>query len=241
MPLFQLEWPFRLILSGASSCGKSTLLGQIILNRKDIIDQHVDKIIYCAKYQTSIPQSIRDDVTIPLVFHEGVPTEELIRNENNENVLICLDDLLECAFKSGVVSSLFTQGRNRSLSVILLIQNLFPRYPNARNISLNANYLIIFRNLRDSSSLIHLAKQVCPSNSKAFSEMFINNVNTPYSYLFMDFTPTCSDLLRYRQDIFSESPTVFINETEIKRNGTETKSESNSTIQEIIDGFSQIQ
>lgn len=98
---------------------------------------------------------------------------------------------------------MFTQGRNRNISTILITQNLFPQFPKARNISLNANYIIVFRNLRDAASINHLARQVCPSNSKSFRDMFINNINKPYSYLLLDFTPTTPDIFRFKSDILS--------------------------------------
>lgn len=212
---FKLHHPFHLIIAGSSGVGKTTLLGDIISKRNKSIDAKIDKIIYCAKYETSIPKSIRNESI--LSFHEGVPTEEMIRNDANENVLFCLDDLLEVAFSSEIVSNMFTQGRNRNTSVILITQNLFPSYPKARNVSLNASGLILYRNIRDASSIHHLAKQVCPSHSKEFAKLFLNNINRPYSYLFLDFTPTTPDVFRYRENILSDYPTVYINDTEVQK------------------------
>lgn len=212
--MFKFKWPFRIIISGSSGSGKSVLLGEILKEREKIIDQKIDRIVYCAKFKTSVPVLLRDDKNI--IFHEGLPTEEMIENDSGEKVLFCLDDLLETAFSSDIVSRLYTQGRNRNLSCILITQNLFPRYPNARNISLNANYIIVFRNLRDSSSISHLAKQICPGNSKAFSNIFTNSINRPYSYLLLDFTQSCADVFRYRENILSNSPCVFISDDDLQ-------------------------
>jgi len=221
-----------MIIAGSSGSGKSVLLSEILLNRNELIDRKIDKIVYCAKYETSIPVSLRSDKSI--IYHEGLPTDEMIQNEANENILLCLDDLLESAFSSDIVSRIFTQGRNKNISTILLTQNLFPRYSNARNISLNANYLIIFRNLRDASSISHLARQVCPSNSKEFSELFINNINRPYSYLLLDFTPTTPDVFRYRENILSDCPTIFVNESEL-HNVSQRNAESSSLSEHIVE------
>lgn len=154
--MLQLNCPLRMMVAGSSGCGKSILVSKIIQHRDSLLSAKVDKVIYCAKYNTSIPEVIRNDEI--LTFHPGVPSEEMTRNDSNQHILFVLDDLLDTAFSSGVVSNMYTSGRHRNLSVILLSQNLFPRSSNSRNISLNCNYIVVFRNLRDSSSISHLGK-----------------------------------------------------------------------------------
>lgn len=140
-----------------------------------------------------------------------------------------VDDLLESAFKSTTVSEMFTQGRNRGIGVILLTQNIFPRDPMARNISLNCNFMVIFRNIRDRSSFNHLTRQLLPSNSKNLSEFFLNCVAKPFSYLLVDLTQECPDALRFRQEVFNENHTIIIlTKNEIK------KLESDSTQKVVI-------
>lgn len=204
-----------MIIAGSSGSGKSTLLSDIILNQKKLLSEPADEIIYCAKFETSIPPPLRGLDTV--TFNEGVPTEQMTRNDENKNLLFCLDDLLDTAFSSEVVSNMFTQGRNRRISVILITQNLFPQFKNARSISLNANYIIVFRNLRDSSSIYHLAKQVCPASPKSFSNMFINNIDKPFSYLFLDFSAQTPDVFRYRSDILADQPSVYLNDEELQK------------------------
>lgn len=230
--MFKFKIPIRLIIAGSSGSGKSSLLSEILSERDKYFDKEIHKIIYCAKYRTSIPHKLQNDKSI--IFHEGVPTNEMIENEGGDHILFCLDDLLESAFASDIVSQMFTTGRNINISVILLTQNLFPRYKNSRNISLNANYLIIFRNLRDASSISHLARQVCPSQSKAFSDLFINNINKPYSYLLLDFTPTTPDVFRYRENILSECPTIYVDEAEL-RNVSKRNDPASSVSEYIIE------
>lgn len=226
--MFKLKFPFRMILAGSSGSGKSCLLADIIINRHVLIDKKIDRIIYCAKYATSMPKVLRNNNLIQ--FHEGLPDEEMVKNEDKKNVLICLDDLLETAFSSDLVSNLFTQGRNRNTSVVLLTQNLFPQFKHARNVSLNANYIIVFRNMRDRSSIGHLAKQVCPGNSRAFSDLFSNHINTPFSYLFLDFTQDVPDVFRYRTDILSDTPSIFTCAEELNNATTSKTTEAGAEI-----------
>ena len=71
--------------------------------------------------KTSLEKSIR--------FERGVPeqSENLCEINPRYNNIIILDDLMAETTDSPVVSRLFTQGRHRNASVILLLQNMFPK------------------------------------------------------------------------------------------------------------------
>jgi Tfp pilus assembly pilus retraction ATPase PilT len=234
--MIKLRFPFRLILTGSSGSGKSTLLGEIISLRNVLFDKKIDKIVYCVKFESSIPKILRDDKSI--LFQSGLPSEEQIANEANEKVLYCFDDLAELALSSELISNLFTTGRNRNIGVVLITQNLFPKYSRSREIGLNANYYIIFRNIRDGSQINHFAKQVCPNNSKAFREIIENHINRQSSgrgYLFCDFSHDVSDLLRFRTNILDEVSTVFINDESLEEKNVDREQlDENSQIQAQI-------
>ena len=80
-------------------------------------------------------------------FERGVPklSEDLCEINPRYNNIIILDDLMAEATDSPVVSRLFTQGRHRNASVILLLQNMFPKGKYNTDISRNAQYLALFR------------------------------------------------------------------------------------------------
>ena len=70
-------------------------------------------------------------------------SEDLCEINARYNNIIILDDLMAEATDRPVVSRsrLFTQGRHRNASVILLLQNLFPKGKYNTDISQNAQYL----------------------------------------------------------------------------------------------------
>jgi hypothetical protein len=77
-----------------------------------------------------------------------------------------LDDLLNEAY-SREVYDLFTKGsHHRHISVILITQNVFHQGRFSRDISLNAKYLVVLKNVRDKNQFAYLAKQVYPEDSK---------------------------------------------------------------------------
>lgn len=215
----------RMLVTGSSGSGKSFFVANLLSMRDRMIDVEIDRIVYCAKFPTSIPENLRNDLI--LEFHQGCPSEEMLENEKQEKIVYVLDDLLESAFKSKTVSEMFTQGRNRGIGVILLTQNIFPRDSMARNISLNCNFMVIFRNIRDRSSFNHLSRQLLPANSKNLSEFFLNCVAKPFSYLLIDLTQECPEALRFRQEVFNEDFCSIISTND------EIKKLENQAIQKI--------
>ena len=76
-----------------------------------------------------------------------------------------LDDLLNDVF-SKQVCDLFTKGsHHRNISVILITQNLFHKDRYCRDISLNAKYLVLLKNVKDENQLMFFSRQVYSENS----------------------------------------------------------------------------
>jgi hypothetical protein len=88
----------------------------------------------------------------------------------NGTRLIVLDDLLNEAY-SRDMCDLFTKGsHHRNISVILITQNLFHQGRFSRAISLNAKYIVVFKNVRDKNQFAYLARQVYPEDSNGLYE-----------------------------------------------------------------------
>ena len=72
------------------------------------------------------------------------------------------------------------------LSVIFILQNIFHRGKELRDMSLNCHYLVMFKSPRDSSQVSHLAKQMFPGHVKYMQEAFQDATKRPYGYLLCD-------------------------------------------------------
>ena len=82
--------------------------------------------------------------------------------ENPENVptLIVLDDIMDSAY-SKKVSELFIKGsHHRNISLVLITKNVFNQVPSSRDISLNSKYIVVFKNPREKTQIVHLARQI---------------------------------------------------------------------------------
>jgi len=110
------------------------------------------------------------------------------------------------------VANLFTKGsHHRNVSVMFLAQNLFPKNKFARTMSLNAHYMILFKNPRDASQFANLARQMYPKRSQFAVEAYKDATREPYSYLLVDLRPEQDDDLRLRTNIFpGETHYVYV-------------------------------
>lgn len=86
------------------------------------------------------------------------------------------------------VEKVFTQYvHHRNLSVIYIVQNLFCQGKSIRTISLNTNYLVLFKNPRDANQVRVLARQMYPGNTGYFMDAYQDATNKPYGYLMIDY------------------------------------------------------
>ena len=76
------------------------------------------------------------------------------------------------ATDSPVVSRLFTQGRHRNASVILLLQNMFPKGKYNTDISRNAQYLALFRSPSDRKQIGIIGERMFDKNRVHFMNAY---------------------------------------------------------------------
>jgi len=110
------------------------------------------------------------------------------------------------------VSQIFTKvSHHKSLSVLYLTQNLFYKTKQNRTMSLNAHYLVLFKNPRDMTQISHLAAQMYPGKSKYMIESYRDATSVPFSYLLIDLKPDTEEKMRLRSNIFpGETTYVYV-------------------------------
>jgi len=104
-----------------------------------------------------------------VIFNDGLPDIEQF--DGRERTLLVLDDLMGETNDS--VSNIFTKvPHHRNVSVLYLSQNLFYKSKQNRTMSLNAHYIVLFKNPRDAMQVATLAWQMYPGNSQFLVEAF---------------------------------------------------------------------
>jgi len=198
-----LTHPFTSIVCGPTGCGKTRWIFRLIENAEKMIFPNPAKILYCyGEYQSLFAR-------YPSVeFQDGLP--DISKFDGSEPILLIIDDLMNEI--NADTEKIFTRmSHHKNISVIFIMQNLFPKNKFARTMSLNAHYMILYKSPRDAGQFAILAKQMYPNNSKFAVEAFKDATSSPYGYLLLDLKPETDEKFRLRTNIFpGENTYVYI-------------------------------
>jgi len=202
-----LQHPFSCIIAGASQSGKSVFTLNLIKNVDHLIHPKITKIILSYTEDQPLYHELKKcDPRVELVKGiEIIPT-------NVGNTLLIIDDQMSDVMKDQNIHDLFIKGvHHRSISVILISQNLFPPGKYGRTIRLNSTYLVIFKSVQFNSSVKTLGIQLFPNHKNFLYSAYQQATSKPYSYLFVNLHPQCNDKTRIRSGILpSESSSVYV-------------------------------
>ena len=200
-----VKWkhPFAAIIAGPSGCGKTQFVLKFLKYVNVMCSIKFHEIIwYYAEWQSWYNK-------YPYIhFEEGLPN---ISFQDTNPRLVIIDDLMRESNAS--VVDLFTKGcHHKNISVFFLSQNLFHQGRGQRDISLNAHYIVYFKNPRDKAQIQHLARQLCPENVKFIQEAYNDATSKAHGYLLIDLKQNTPDELRFRTTIFpsDENHIVYV-------------------------------
>jgi hypothetical protein len=141
-------------------------------------------------------------------FIQGLPDTSIF-NPKETNLLI-IDDLMSSALQSNEIMQLFcVNAHHNNISTIMMVHNLFSKDKHSRTISLNSNYIVLFKSPRDKSQCAVLARQMYPKNPKFLIEAYENATQDMYSYLLLDLTQKQDENFRVQSKIFSSSRIIY--------------------------------
>ena len=123
-----------------------------------------------------------------IYFREGLPTFQLELSDIDPKInnIIILDDLMDLAVNSPIISKMFMQVRHRNASVILLLQNAFPKCKHNTSISRNAQYMALFRCPADRRQIGIMAERMFDKQKPVFMQIYNDMTVKPYSYVLVD-------------------------------------------------------
>ena len=192
-----------MIIAGPSSSGKTSLVHKMI-NNPECFDRPPTNVIIAYSRMQSVYKHMMEKSKIPIRLIEGLP-ENL---KTSPGTLLIIDDLQNEAGKA-VCDWFIRNAHHSSTSVIYLCQNIFLKSPEHRTASLNAHYVVLFKNVRDKTQIINLARQFSPYNSGYVIDAFKQATAKPHGYLMLDFKQETDDLLRLRDSVFPDTH-VFV-------------------------------
>lgn len=208
----QLVHPFSCIISGPSNSGKTYFIKQMLEHGEHVLSEMPQNIIWFYNCWQPLYEELFNKFP-NIKFMEGLPDsfEDADLFPPNQTNLAVVDDLMATAGDSEQIEKAFTQYvHHKNLSIILILQNLFFQGKKMRTITLNAKYLVLFRCPRDQMQVVTLARQMYPSNTRYFLEVFQDATSKPHGYLLVDLAATTPETFRLRTGLFPpEWPVVY--------------------------------
>ena len=197
------QHPFTCIVAGPTQSGKTEFVKRFIKNLEDMVTPLPTRIVWSYGEWQPAYQTLLDKVD----FVQGLPDFPLY---SKEPLLVVIDDQMHGVDRR--ITSLFTKGsHHRNLSIVYIVQNLFDQHKEHRTISLNSHYLVIFKNPRDGSQIVHLAKQMYPGKTHYLRQAFALATRQPHGYLLIDLKQATPEGMRLRSHIFpGESQEVYV-------------------------------
>ena len=120
---------------------------------------------------------------------------------------------MDVAMKDPAIMSMFTEGsHHKSVSVIFLSQNIFHQGKHSRTMSLNVQYMVIFKNVRDKAQIQTLARQMYPSDWRSFLQHFESETSKEYGHIIIDLHPSTPDDQRVVSTLQQSTPTQSLSE-----------------------------
>lgn len=202
-----MKWqhPFSAIIAGPSGSGKSFFVKRFLKHRGKMVDTNFNRIIfYYSEWQNTYLE-MGDNVD----FYEGVPQVSDFSGDNKPKLII-IDDLMRESSDKTVVDIFTKYSHHKNLSVMYLTQNLFHQGKGQRDISLNAHYIVVFKNPRDRAQIQHFARQLYPENSKYIQEAYNDATSSPHGYILIDLKQETPEACRVRSCIFPDDEINYV-------------------------------
>jgi hypothetical protein len=199
---FKFEHPCSILAAGPSGAGKTTFVSRVLLAPIPMFEPRIQQVVvFYAEWQSDYVEW-RNSVRIPIDFIEGIPTEEYYETlDNTTRRLLIIDDQMQKAAADKTISKLFTRGsHHRNLSIFLLVQNVFEK--GLRTISLNSNYMVLFKSPRDTSQIGVLARQLYSAKPAILQDAFDDATAQAHQYLLVDLKQSTPDWFRLKSRIF---------------------------------------
>ena len=144
--------------------------------------------------------------TVPgISFAEGLPDPDDLKQNPEIPRLFVLDDLMTGGMENKEVSGMFTEGsHHHNFSVCFIVQNLFYGGKMQRNISLNCQYMAVFKNPRERYQISVLSRQVYPNASHKLLKAYELATDRAHGYLFIDFKQDTPEDQRLVKSLFQD-------------------------------------
>ena len=201
-----IRTPSKMMVVGQSNCGKTYFLRNLLKIRP--FEHNFFKIYFYYMEDQEIYKTIQNE-NPEIEFIHGFP--EKFPSHEGKHTLVILDDMITELGDGKQIVELFLMGSHHKLvTCIMVSQSLYFNHKKYRLLSLQCNYLILFRSPRDSSQISPLSFQVFPTKPGFIKNVFWKICHEKmFASLFLDLSQQTQDFLRVWSDIL-ENPVVYM-------------------------------
>ena len=204
-PEFGFQHPFSMLVVGPTQSGKTHFVEQMFTNPilRFPTDKDVQVNWFYNQWQPRY-DILEWELGSHIEFERGLPdwSESLQELDPEIHHILVFDDLMNQAVNSPILSRLFTQGRHRNASVILLMQNMFPKGKYNTDINRNAQYLVLFRSPSDRKQINTIADRIFAENRFKFMQIYSKATSVPYGHVLIDNHPRTAPEDQVVTDVF---------------------------------------
>ena len=191
-PEFKFHHTFSMLVVGPTQCGKTYFVQQVLTkNCIKYLSEKSTQIYWFYNQWQPRYDALKRALKKRIQFTQGLPdlSEDLNEINPEYNNILVFDDLMSQAIDSPGLSQLFTQERHRNASVILLLQNMFPKGKYNTDISRNAQYLVLFHSPSDRKQMDIMAERTFAKDRPKFMSVYAKETEKPYGYILVDNQP----------------------------------------------------
>ena len=207
---FLLRNPFTMMIVGPSKCGKTTLVNKLIKKSDWFYSKEPNAFFYF--YNTSKPGIEHDSINNKVVeFYDSLPEHFLSWIEDKSiqygpNITIIIDDH-DLNLKADFPVLFNVGSHHLQANIIFISHNLFNRAKENvyRELSLNTDYFVLCKQVRDKTQIRNFFSQFQPNNSLAGLNAYQEATKNPYSYMLLDLHQETPDYMRMMGNIFWEN------------------------------------
>ena len=173
------------------------------------------KIIYCYTSWQEKYDVLEKALGEMIQFRTDIPSSEeltAIWQETHKETLLIHDDKMSCLNDSlsghSVVDIVCVLCHHCRVSCIITLQNLFHASKTVREISLNSQYICLFRNNRSARQVHTLGSQAFPGQTQYFMGSYDLATAKNYGYMIVDLSSNIDARLRLRSAVFPGEETI---------------------------------
>ena len=192
------------IVFGQTGVGKTHFILEVI--RQKLIEPFPNVIYYMYNIEQDFMKTWNESEDQEICFIKGLDFEKVISSKENPAMVI-IDDLVLSTNKSAAETFIYGS-HHMSISLFFLTQNLFYNCEFFRTMSKNSHYLMIFKNQRNFSQVMTIARQA--GLTKRVKNAYKRACRLERGFIVLSYAPELPEEITVVTDWWEPCPSVYL-------------------------------